>query len=54
IEIRWGVENQNSRAIPGRLGFKLDGVMRDEEWVYDHFHDLTVYSLLASEWKEIR
>ena len=54
MEIRCGVENVKSRAIPERLGFKLDGILRDEEWLYDHFHDIAVYSLLASEWKEIR
>ena len=54
IEIRCGVGNAKSRAIPERLGFKLDGILRDEEWLYDHFHDIAVYSLLASEWKEIR
>ena len=53
IEIRCGVGNAKSAQFE-RLGFKLDGILRDEEWLYDHFHDIAVYSLLASEWKEIR
>ncbi|MEY8349043.1 GNAT family protein [Bacillus cereus] len=52
VEIRCAVGNQKSRAIPERLGFKLDGILRDEAWMYDHFQDLAVYSLLASEWKK--
>ncbi len=54
MEIRCGVENVKSRAYSRTFRFKLDGVLRDEEWLYDHFHDVAVYSLLASEWKEIR
>ena len=41
-------------ALDRDLGFKLDGILRDDEWLYDHFLDIAVYSLLASEWKEIR
>lgn len=50
VEIHCGVDNDRSRGIPIRLGFKLDGVMRDGEWLYDHFHDMAVYSMLASDW----
>lgn len=52
VEIHCGAANVKSRAIPERLGFQLDGIMRDGEWLYDHFHDIAVYSMLAREWKE--
>lgn len=44
--------NTRSRAIPERLGFKQDGILRDAEWLYDHFVDMVVYSMLAREWKK--
>ena len=51
VEILCATGNLRSRAIPQRLGFTLEGVMRDGEWLYDHFVDLAIYSVLAREWK---
>ncbi len=51
IEIRCGVKNKKSRAIPERLGFVKEGTLRDGEQLNGHFHDLTVYSMLARDWK---
>ncbi len=43
-------ENQRSRAIPERLGFVHEGTAREAEWLYDHFVDHEIYSLLHREW----
>mgnify|MGYP000672157919 FL=1 len=51
IEIRCGTENQKSRSIPEKLGFKLEGVARESEWLHDRFIDLAIYAMLADEWK---
>ena len=51
VEIRCAVMNLKSRAIPERLGFTNEGTIRDAEWLYDHFVDHIVYSLLARDWK---
>jgi ribosomal-protein-serine acetyltransferase len=51
VEIRAATGNVRSRAVAERLGFTLEGVIRDGEWLYDHFVDIAVYGLLASEWR---
>lgn len=51
VEIRCAPENRKSCAIPERLGFIQEGVVRQVGWLYDHFVDLVVYGMLASEWR---
>jgi len=51
IEIRCGVKNVKSRAIPERLRFVKEGIVRDGEHLNGHFHDLVIYSMLARDWK---
>ncbi len=50
VTIPVAVENRRSRAIPERLGFRAEGVMRQAEWLYDHFVDHVMYALLRSDW----
>ncbi len=52
IEIRCAMENVKSRAIPERLNFKLDGVLRQFLWRHTCFFDMAIYSLLAEEWRK--
>ena len=52
VQIRCATGNVRSCAIPQRLGFTREGVIRQSEWLYDHFVDLVLYSMLASEWHE--
>ena len=53
VEIRCATENHRSRGIPERLGFTQEGILREAEWLYDHFADLVVYGMLAEEWQKI-
>ena len=43
--------NARSQAIPKRLGFTFEGVMRENEWLYDHYVDHEIHSQLQSEWQ---
>ena len=51
VEILCATGNTRSRAIPQRLHFTQEGVLRQALWLYDHYVDLVVYGMLASEWK---
>ncbi len=50
LVIRCAAGNSRSRAIPQRLGFRQDGIMRDEILIHGVYHDHVVYSMLADEW----
>ncbi len=47
IVIRCASENTRSQAVPQRLGFVHEGVMRDAEWLHGRFVDLEVFSQLS-------
>lgn len=51
VQINCAADNLKSRAIPERLGFKIEGTFRQTQWLHDHFKDLVVYSMLAKDWK---
>jgi ribosomal-protein-serine acetyltransferase len=53
VYIRCAEKNIPSKRIPEALGFKLEGVQREAEWLHDHFVNLEVYSLLAAEWRRL-
>ena len=50
IQARVATENYPSQAVCNRLGLKNEGILRQSEWANDHFIDLTIYSVLRSEW----
>jgi ribosomal-protein-serine acetyltransferase len=52
VEIRAAVGNDKSRGVPKRLGFQEEGVIRQAEWLYDHYVDHVVYGMLANEWNK--
>jgi len=52
IQIRCGVGNEKSSAIPRRLGFHYEGIERAGERHNRRYIDLEVFSLLRREWAE--
>jgi ribosomal-protein-serine acetyltransferase len=50
VEIRCAIGNARSCAVPKRLGFTKEGVLRQAQAFDDAFLDLEVYGLLAEDW----
>jgi len=51
VTIHCGVGNTKSCAIPERLGFTREGVIRHGQWVNDRWVDLEIWGLLQEEWR---
>jgi ribosomal-protein-serine acetyltransferase len=53
VEIRAGVQNYRSRAIPERLGFREEGVLSGAERIGDRVIDHVIYAVSAAEWESM-
>ncbi len=51
IEIRCSTENARSAAIPQRLGFVQEGLLRQSEFRNGRLHDFLIFGLLRDEWR---
>ena len=51
VQINCAIENVRSRAVPERLGFTLEGKLRQNEILKHKSVDWAVYGLLKSEWE---
>lgn len=51
VAILADVENVRSRAVPERLGFAFEGVLRAHKRIHDRNVDHAVYSMLAEDWR---
>jgi ribosomal-protein-serine acetyltransferase len=54
IEIHVATENQRSRRIPERLGFRLEGVLREVQRLRGTYLDHALYALLRDEAADAR
>jgi ribosomal-protein-serine acetyltransferase len=50
VEIRAAPDNHRSRAVPERLGFRQEGVLREAEKAGGRYLDSVVYGMVASAW----
>ena len=50
LEIKAAVDNSRSQAIPRKLGFTKEGILRQAELVNEQFLDIVLYSLLRHDW----
>lgn len=53
VEIRCAEDNLRSRAIPERLGFTQEGIIRDDELLDGNFVNCVVYGLLKRDWNKV-
>ena len=54
VEVRCATENAKSRAIPERLGFEQEGIIRQAQWIDDRVVDHAVYGMLSTEWQSLK
>lgn len=52
IVIKVGENNLKSRAIPEKLDFEKEGILKQSEYLYDHYIDIVVYAMLKENWNK--
>lgn len=52
IEMKVATNNNKSQAIPAKLNFTKEGILRQAELVNNKFLDLILYSIIKEEWIE--
>lgn len=50
VELRTQPNNNRSRAVAERCGFRLEGTLRQSAWLHDRFFNFCVYAVLREEW----
>lgn len=51
VAIQCAAENARSRAVPLRLGFRQEGILRQAAKLPKGFADMVLYGMLAEDWK---
>jgi len=51
VGIHCAAGNPRSQGVAKRLRFREEGILRDAEWLHDHFVDHAVFSMLGPEWR---
>ena len=52
VTIKCATKNNRSRAIPEKLGFKLEGIIEQNERLFDRFVDHAHYGMLKENWQK--
>ncbi|QEL54412.1 GNAT family N-acetyltransferase [Chromobacterium paludis] len=52
VELGCAPENIRSCKVAESLGFRLEGELRDAQWLNGRFWNMRCYGLLAEEWKK--
>jgi ribosomal-protein-serine acetyltransferase len=50
VEIRCVTGNERSAAVPRRLGFTEEGILREAFLIRDAYHDLRLFAMIARDW----
>jgi ribosomal-protein-serine acetyltransferase len=53
VEIHCATGNEKSCAIAKRLGYRLEGVLREAQLLNGRYVDSNVFSMLAREWQQL-
>ncbi len=54
IEIKAAIDNIKSQAIPVKLNFVKEGILRQAEFVNNQFLDLFLYAMISDDWEAMK